>query len=128
MPPRKGSEKIKRSKKSKKSKKQPKPKRISERIIYVPVVHYHRRPKRPSMRPHHYSYSFHPGHEHLHNHINRVNYSSNTSELSQQDLIQRQLKENTDSYIPNFMHVSSDELAIPPPYLKRNGMRMFASA
>jgi hypothetical protein len=42
--------------------------------------------------------------------------------------MQRQLKQNAEAYVPNYMYVSSEELAIPPPNRKRNGMRMFSSA
>ncbi len=114
MPPRKGSKKIRKSKRksSKSLRKSPK------RVVYVPIIY---RPKSPHRRPHHH-------HSDFNEHVNRVNYSSNISDLSQQDLIQRQLKASANSYVPNYMHVSSNELAIPPPYLKMNGMRMFASA
>ncbi len=126
MPPRKGSKKTRKPKNKSLKKQQSRP-RTSERVVYVPVIYRRSRPKSPPRRPHHYSYHRH-GHSDYHEHVNRVNYSSNTSDLSQQDLIQRQLKASADSYVPNFMHVSSNELAIPPPYLKMNGMRMFARA
>lgn len=113
MPSRKGSKKTRKSKKSSKS-----PRRSHKRVVYVPIIY---RPKSQTRRPHHH-------HSDFNEHVDRVNYSSNISGLSQQDLIQRQLKASADSYVPNFMHVSSNELAIPPPYLKMNGMRMFARA
>ena len=128
MPPRKGSKKTRKPKKKSLKKHQSRPRRTSERVVYVPVIYRRSRPKSPPRRPHHYSYNRHPRHSDYNEHVNRVNYSSNTSDLSQQDLIQRQLKASADSYVPNFMHVSSNELAIPPPYMKLNGMRMFASA
>ena len=115
-PPRKGSKKTRKSKKSKSSRRS-----SQKQVVYVPIVHYRHRPKSPQRRPHH-------NHSDFNEHVDRVNYSSNISGLSQQDLIQRQLKASAKSYVPNFMHVSSNELAIPPPYLKMNGMRMFARA
>lgn len=89
---------------------------------YVPrVSSYVPRTKRPAV------HSPPPQHQqHVHEHLNRVNYA-HESELSEQDLQQRKLKANSTSYVPNLMHVSSNELAIPAPYLKRNGMRTFAS-
>lgn len=77
-------------------------------------------------RPHVHSPPQHHQH-HVHEHLNRVNYA-HESELSRQDLEQRKLKERADSYVPNVMHVSSDELAIPAPYLRKNGMRVFSSS
>lgn len=75
-------------------------------------------------RPHHYEYRSGDIHEHL----NRVNYAP-SHKLTQHDEIQRQLKQNADKYVPNYMHVSSNELAIPAPlkHMQR-GMRMFTSA
>ncbi len=131
MPPRKSStKKGKKSKKSNKSNKSRSEKRRTpERVVYVPVVHYrHHLPKSPlyRRRPHHYSYTRRPHHSDYNEHVNRVNYAD-TPDLSHQDLVQRQLKANPESYVPNFMHVSSSELAIPPPYRKQNGMRAFAN-
>lgn len=76
-------------------------------------------------KPHHYNYQYHSGD--VHDHLNRVNHGAR-NELSQQDEMQRQLKNEERNYKPNYMHVSSNELAIPAP-LKRmqQGMRVFTS-
>ncbi len=80
------------------------------------------RPKQT--RAHHYEYTSGD----IHDHLNRVNRGASYT-LSQQDLMQRQMKNEEKKYIPNYMHVSSDELAIPAPMKQfQHGMRMFTNA
>lgn len=93
-------------------------------VIIQPVYYYARRAS-GTRRPHHYEYSSISNPNSVHEHLNRVNYSPD-HELSVQDRIQRQLKQNAKNYRPNYMHVSSEELAIPAPR-RVNGMRVFTN-
>jgi hypothetical protein len=101
--------------------------RDSSKEIHI----YHHRPFRNNVtidtRPHHHHYT--SSNYDVHDHLNRVNRGA-SDELSQQDEIQRQLKKNATNYVPNYMHVSSNEIAIPAPLLlnkMQSGMRVFTS-
>ncbi len=127
MPSRKKSTQRKKKRKdSRRSRKQSRP-IILRQIYYVQrprpvyVSSAPAPPQRKLKRPHHYEYRSGDAHEHL----NRVNTRPD-DELSVQDRIQRQLKHNAENYKPNYMHVSSEELAIPAPR-RVNGMRVFTN-
>lgn len=99
---------------------------IRHQPVIIQPVYYVRRAsdiRKPQKRPHHYEYSSNSNS--IHEHLNRVNYRPDR-ELTVQDRMQRQLKQNAENYKPNYMHVSSEELAIPAPR-RVNGMRMFTN-
>lgn len=92
--------------------------------------------KRPSRRrsnvrriPHHYEYTSGTS---VHEHLNRIHASNKGAYVSShQDEAQRQLMHKAAPPAPaNYMHVSSNELAIPAPLMMKKmqkGMRMFTS-
>ena len=128
MPARKKKSKSKSKSKTKSNRKtsRKQPAKTRTVIIHRPIYYYPfnvPQPviRKPKQRPHHYEYSSDSVHEHL----NRVNHRPD-HELSVQDQMQRQLKQNVENYKPNYMHVSSEELAIPAPR-RINGMRVFTN-
>jgi len=116
------------------SKKSTRQRKKSDRRRSVKKIYYHYNYHHPTTRTYTYTNpnptlprAHHYESGSVHDHLNRINHAASQS-ISYQDEMQRQLKKNEKQYVPNYMHVSSDELAIPAPLKHmQQGMRMFTN-